>query len=541
MEKKVLALLFVLSLFSCSDLLQNDLETISNQTILDSKSYLQDLPLVTQDLSPYKSFEDKLRACQIPESLLSKLSTEKLVELCASFPLNGICYAHNDPMKGAQYVMNNFNGFQELKRRPDAAKYLLDFYHNINFSNVTSSPYPMTLTGKYGKKYSSTNINFIELVIASKEIPSLYTGNNIELLKEYAKKAYQQKSKQSAFGNIGLSSSLLVCSKLGILREENRPITSQESLNNSADKTLSTRAHSQQLTELYIYTSHGKKVLVYIRPELSRQEIKQINADCKREYPNVEILSDASLTYNCHYYAWCSTERYSEYYWLDAVTRNNEANLSKFWTNDFFIETPSEKDAKKIVYYENENYIDRNITHSAVKSNKEGYYISKWGAWPLVRHRPNDTPKIYGTNKRFFKYAYTPTEHGILECSNGSAPVLINNKTNYYIPNAAVLYPDTKRVEYIVETAKGDDAVEKGRAVITNKDNCNLEVYFTMWGTYNIFIRLYNDAEELIAEYTYEPLVLEHYNYEYSFRFDNSTNKITYAYALPHKFIYSSH
>ena len=50
----------------------------------------------------YRTFDEKMAVCQIPEDLLTKLSTERLVELCAQHPLNAICYAYDNPMTGAK-------------------------------------------------------------------------------------------------------------------------------------------------------------------------------------------------------------------------------------------------------------------------------------------------------------------------------------------------------------------------------------------------------------------------------------------------------
>lgn len=60
----------------------------------------------------YRTFDEKMAACQIPGDLLKKLPTERLVELCAQHPLNAICYAYDNPMTGAKYIMAHFNGFQ---------------------------------------------------------------------------------------------------------------------------------------------------------------------------------------------------------------------------------------------------------------------------------------------------------------------------------------------------------------------------------------------------------------------------------------------
>ena len=172
MKQLILLFAVLLMVCSCSDEILNE---DNHQAILGASNVTFSFDSITSN-GNWKlcSFKQKFDACQIPDSLLSELTTKELVELCASHPLNPICYAYNNPMDGAQYIMKNFNGFKELQKREDAAERLLDFYEGIDFIKVTNSPYPITHEGNNGKFYSGLNILFIELVLASGEILWLY-------------------------------------------------------------------------------------------------------------------------------------------------------------------------------------------------------------------------------------------------------------------------------------------------------------------------------------------------------------------------------
>jgi hypothetical protein len=65
------------------------------------------------------------------------------------------------------------------------------------------------------------------------------------------------------------------------------------------------------------------------------------------------VLANASITYNCHSFAWNLMEGGS-LCWLDQLP-----DLHKYWDDGSYIET-TESSAKKIFYY--------NGDHSAVKS-----------------------------------------------------------------------------------------------------------------------------------------------------------------------------
>ena len=211
---KQLFLLFVVLLMvcSCSDEILNE---ENHQAILGASNVAFSFDSITSN-GNWKSYsiQQKFDACQIPDSVLSKLTTKELVELCASHPLNPICYAYNNPMDGAEYIMRNFSGFKELQKREDAADLLLDFYESIDFINVSNSPYPITLKGDNNKVYSGSNILFIELILASGELPSLYNKINMERLDRVSYNKFEQKlERNDTYGVISLSNSLIIQSQ----------------------------------------------------------------------------------------------------------------------------------------------------------------------------------------------------------------------------------------------------------------------------------------------------------------------------------------
>jgi hypothetical protein len=68
-----------------------------------------------------------IEAIRIPEEVLNSLTTVELVELCLNYPLSFDFFAYNSLQEGLrQNVAVNFNGVQELFRRSDNAKCLLD-------------------------------------------------------------------------------------------------------------------------------------------------------------------------------------------------------------------------------------------------------------------------------------------------------------------------------------------------------------------------------------------------------------------------------
>lgn len=261
----------------------------------------------------------------------------------------------------------------------------------------------------------------------------------------------------------------------------------------------------------YIYTPKGQKVLAEtLNWEMTSAENKELKNKCKSMFPNAVVIGDASVKYNCHACAWRVNVNGLPDYWLPPVKiKSNAKNLSKFWTNDMFIEIEPEikRIAEKIIYYKSNNFIDSLITHSAVPSKVSGYYESKWGAWPLMRHLPDDVPAGYGTNKRYF--VLLTTENGVLNCSNGDGEIAPNERATYSADASLKTRLLAKRITCTIENAKGDDAVERGTAVVHNYSSDGIDATFTKSGIYEMYLKFYDKDNFLLGNFWFEAIVVD--------------------------------
>ena len=76
----------------------------------------------------FQSNEEMVRACQIPESILSSLSTEELTDLCLKYPLLNDVFAFNSYNDGLDKLFSDFNGMRELYKREDVSSSLTRRY-----------------------------------------------------------------------------------------------------------------------------------------------------------------------------------------------------------------------------------------------------------------------------------------------------------------------------------------------------------------------------------------------------------------------------
>ena len=100
--------------------------------------------VVTDEWKQLKTRQETIDASQIPEKVLSSLSTDDLVELCMKNPLLGEIWHYKPYDNGLDSLIKRINCFRELFKREDASKGLLKFY-----------------------KYSLKNMSFLESDAAS--------------------------------------------------------------------------------------------------------------------------------------------------------------------------------------------------------------------------------------------------------------------------------------------------------------------------------------------------------------------------------------
>ena len=145
-------------------------------------------------------------------------------------------------------------------------------------------------------------------------------------------------------------------------------------------------------TPVTIYTPHGSVVPdTYLFSELTQSQIASQNLYVSQTYPNATKLADASATYNCHAYAWYTSEGGSNV-WIGATTSTAE---DVFWTDGSYVENTNQIYPAKVSYASD--------NHSATTTSQTDVFISKWGSLPLMQHNKNYCPYNSSSLKYYIK------------------------------------------------------------------------------------------------------------------------------------------
>lgn len=144
----------------------------------------------------------------------------------------------------------------------------------------------------------------------------------------------------------------------------------------------------------------------YQMPPMSQQDKERLSDSVEFLYPLATELNPPSATfdYNCHGYAWHVSEGGS-YRWIGCYPWEKE-DEDEYWKDASYIKLKNESEATKISYWKD--------NHSAIQTSTQGVYISKWGAWPLMRHARDYGPEEYQMDYR--NYYTAPVMSGNSLC-----------------------------------------------------------------------------------------------------------------------------
>ncbi|CAM3920925.1 MULTISPECIES: hypothetical protein [Paenibacillus] len=173
--KKVFSLALVLSVMLMSLGFIVSAEEIRDQTpsVID-KPYEYPIKPGTDEWKDLADKEEKLKVSQIPEDVLTKLSTEALIESVLNYPLLVDMLAFNSYEQGFNAVASNFNGLQELLKRDDAGIKLFEKYNKKNSSlNVEQTNYRDSM---YLKVMLSQNV--LSSKLSAEQLKELKSGHD---------------------------------------------------------------------------------------------------------------------------------------------------------------------------------------------------------------------------------------------------------------------------------------------------------------------------------------------------------------------------
>ena len=157
----------------------------------------------------FQSGMEMVQACQLPQDIMRKLSTEALARTCLSYPLIGNIYAYEDLQTGLRRIIAEFNGLQELLLRDDAGSELMKFYSEMKPSNLNQN-WSLLEKGEFSFDFLT-----IEMLLAQNEIiNTLSKEQRKQLVSDGLNKFKEKEVLIETFGGHGLTTSAFLIAKV---------------------------------------------------------------------------------------------------------------------------------------------------------------------------------------------------------------------------------------------------------------------------------------------------------------------------------------
>ena len=200
---------------------------IQSSCLFAQQSNVWDYPIHygTPEWAKLKTFEERLNAYNIPDSLLKIMTTEDLVNTCLAYPDRILITSRDNLQTGYNFIRSVFNGFRELEKRPDIFKELLKIYQKMNPEEITGF---ITLfeQGKFSYQFT-----FIEVNISQREILKYATKDDLIKLIQSALNNYEKKNNLINYYSLfGLSTT---CFILGRALEQSKTMAYEEIRNST--------------------------------------------------------------------------------------------------------------------------------------------------------------------------------------------------------------------------------------------------------------------------------------------------------------------
>lgn len=325
-------LLFIITVISVSMLIVQSV--CANSCTSSSKPYDYPIKPGTEQWTSFTTHEQMVDACQIPDEVIDSMTTEDLLKSILDYPLFFDIVMFDNLYEGFDVVRSNFKAIDEFYIRTDCEDILLEYYKSENES------FNIEVASELNEKEEleeSLNHLYLDILTSQSNISS--------------------ESKQEIDIQYRSSDTYLISDILGI----------------ASVSGIST----------YVYTPNGSAVKVTNTsndPDFTPVKKAELNDEWAKIYPNAVRLSDPTVKYNCHSYAWYSTST-SNHYWMD--------DPSKYMTDGSYTKSGAAPNYK--IHYDGGN-------HSGIVTNCIGSAIvvtSKWGKLGVYRHNADYCPYGY--------------------------------------------------------------------------------------------------------------------------------------------------
>lgn len=159
------------------------------------------------------STEERIASLQIPENILNKIYTERLLNICLDYPYILDVLFYNDYQEGINALRDDFNGFNELLNRKDLGKIILAMDKKFPLELDKLRDKDIVEKGKFSFRYF-----ILELILAQDNVLATLSINEEDELLDITIQNLKLKTKQpDIFGDISTTPSYFIYAKKALI------------------------------------------------------------------------------------------------------------------------------------------------------------------------------------------------------------------------------------------------------------------------------------------------------------------------------------
>ena len=142
--------------------------------------------------------DERFDACQVPEDILGRMTTQALVKSILHFPLNYNILAQNNPIRYVKILFNQANVYQELAGRADAADEMVARFAITNALPLGESR--VHTDGDYYENLTLFEERCFEYILGSGMIKGISSEKNKPTLTETVSRKLEEREKEKVNG-----------------------------------------------------------------------------------------------------------------------------------------------------------------------------------------------------------------------------------------------------------------------------------------------------------------------------------------------------
>ncbi|MDR1259561.1 MAG: hypothetical protein LBK65_09870 [Tannerellaceae bacterium] len=175
----------------------------------------------TEQWKAFTTYQEKVDACQIPEDVLSKLSTKELAEICMDYPLAFDFLAIDNARLGMRLTITQFNGLTELSKREEGTIELIRIYRK--YPVLEKLPEPSS-----ADYFAPLLLHYCELIISDSAFIDQLNNDQLMELGKVVKSKFDAKVKHQDVYSYHLTRHTFLLGAILLSKREEGQLTARQ-------------------------------------------------------------------------------------------------------------------------------------------------------------------------------------------------------------------------------------------------------------------------------------------------------------------------